>query len=1076
MDSMFPGSESESEIVRRMQALVDHDLESGGPIDSVVKDFAQCVAVLRQFWPDSADSHFHLAVDGSQSDGKADGAIDPPELPQRLGRFEIRRMLGHGGFGVVLLAFDGTLSREVALKIPRPEFLLAHKMPSRFLREAQAAALLDHPGIVPVFEAGEMGPVWYIAAAYVKGPSLAEWLRTASTPLAPRLTAQLVALLADAVQHAHSRGILHRDLKPSNVMLEPRDDGTSSEFPFAPKLTDFGLAKRMESTDDETRAGTMLGTPRYMAPEQAGNRYKEISVVTDVYGLGAILHELLMGQPPLVGEPNSDLLHRVEHEETPPARLRGRRVPKDMETICLKCLEMEQSRRYQTARELADDLRRYLAGEPIRARPPGPARRFVKWARRRPVTAALAGVALCAVLVVTSLVWWHNIQLRQALAETDEARHESDKLRVASQQSQRQTENMLYAADMRLATNSYFNGDRTETVARLRKYMPGATGPDRREFAWRRLWSLCNAYQRALTGHQGDVYGVQVVGDGRRLVSAGRDGTLRLWDVSSDKPGQILGTYANELNFAALALDGVTLATGSDDGTIRLFDLAAGRETGHFVGHGNWALCGAMSPLGDQLATSGRDNVIRLWAIPQGELLAELLGHTTTVESLAYLPDGKSLVSAGGDCTLRIWDIAAKTGAVIATHPVPAKCVACSHDGRRLATACEDQNIYVWDVDSRSLYGRLSGHRESVQCVAFSPDDTRLASVSVDAAVRAWDLGKLTQIESFVGHSSRVWCVAWFPDGNSLASAGADGTVRLWKAGASRLERVASLPRQVTRVCFSARGGRVWTVASKAYAWVSDLDGQPTPLAAPAQDVASARNADVLAIKTSDEQVRLYDGAGQPSSAFIELPWHIRDVALSTAGDLLAVVGHKGELHLYELPTFRLRWSRPLDDSRALSMEFTRQGDALVVAVNDGSVAEISVADGAMRVVFQPRQPWRVTASPDGRLLAASCSDRAIRIWDREQRKEVACLQGHDGVVNALAFPPDGQTLAAGTSAGSVILWHVPSWQELGSFKTSLVAINDLAFSSKGNSLAIGGRAANDGGQIILWETKAIDD
>ncbi|MBI3839098.1 MAG: hypothetical protein HY288_14350 [Planctomycetia bacterium] len=238
--------------------------------------------------------------------------------------------------------------------------------------------------------------------------------------------------------------------------------------------------------------------------------------------------------------------------------------------------------------------------------------------------------------------------------------------------------------------------------------------------------------------------------------------------------------------------------------------------------------------------------------------------------------------------------------------------------------------------------------------------------------------------------------------------------------------------------------------------------------------MASARNADVLAVAAPANQVRLYNGAGQPLSSSFELPFKVGNLALSAAGDILAVSGHNGELLLYELPKFRLRWSRTVQVDGVPKMEFTRRGDELVVG-GDGFVAEIDVSDGAMRVAFRPRQLWRVTASPDGRLLAAGCLDRAIRVWDREQAKEVACLQGHDGAVNALAFAPDGKTLAAGTSAGSVALWHVPSWQELGSSKTSLAAINDLTFSADGNTLAIGGRTANDGGQIILWETNSAD-
>ncbi len=989
------------------------------------------------------------------------------DVPRRVGRYDLVRAIGGGSFGTVYEAVDSDLKRRVAIKLPRHALDSRPEERARFVREAQNLARLSHPAIVPVLDAGWSDGLFYIVCSLVEGPTLADRLRDG--PLAPRAAAQIIATVADALDHAHRQGIVHRDVKPSNILFDAEG---------SPWLTDFGLAGRRDAEATLTVEGQLLGTPAYMAPEQAAGGAHQLDGRADVYSLGAVLYECLTGQLPFLGSPSAIFDQIRFCDPLPPTRLCAR-IDRDLELICLAALEKHPGDRYASAAALAADLRRYLAGEPIHARPPGAVRRLVKWSRRRPALAALAGLSLGTILVVTALVWRHNVQLRGALILTDEALQQAERLRLASEQSQRQTENMLYAADMRLANNSYCNGDRIETMSRLRKYLPDAASPDRREFAWRRLWSLCHADEQTLRGHEGDVYVAQVVGGGRQLVSAGRDGTLRLWNLSENNRAEILGKYAAELNFVAVAPDGITLATGDDGGTIRLWNLAERRETSKFVGHGNWALCGAISPRGDQLATSGRDNVIRLWALPRGELVAELPGHTSTVESLAYLPDGKSLVSTGADCTLRHWDLAAKSGSVLMTQPAPMYGVACSHDGRRLATASVDCNIYLWDIETRGPCGRLNGHTEVVQSVAFSPDDTRLASASADGTVRVWDLQKQTQIELCLAHTSRVWSVAWFPDGAALASAGADGTVRLWRSSASRLGRVISVPTEVTRVCFSTRAGVVCASARNSQIWFWDAAGSPSLLAAPAENfggVSAARDADVLAVKTANCQVQLFDGGGQPLSSSIELPVHIGSVALSPDGELLALSGPQGDLHLYELPAFRLRWSRAIYSSSLLSVEFTRQGDELVVAGGDGFVAEVKVSDGAMQTGFRPRQVSRATASPNGRLLAAGCSDRAIRIWDREQRKEMACLQGHDGTIGALAFSPDGQTLVAGTSAGSVTLWHVPSWQELGTFKTVLAAINDLTFSPAGNSLAIGGRTADDAGQVILWATKSVDD
>jgi len=419
MDAMFPEHESESEVLRTMQALIDSASGCGGAIDSTAADFADCMSALRQVWPESID---HVA-NSTASHSRRNGVEAASGLPhgERLGRFEIRKLLGHGGFGVVLLAFDSTLSREVALKIPRPALLASGEMRSRFLSEAQSAALLDHPGIVTVYDAGEIGPVWYIAAGYVKGPSLAEWIRTAPSVLAPRWSASLVANLADAAQHAHSRGILHRDLKPSNVMLEPSDELGTHEFPFVPKLTDFGLAKRLESTGDQTLPGVLIGTPRYMAPEQAAGDYREVGVQSDVYSLGVILYELLVGQPPFVGKNDAETLLKIQGQALSPASLRNRRVPRDLETICLKCLEKSQASRYQSARELADDLRRFLAGEAVHARAISGGERFVRWCRRNRAVTALAAAVLVAMIAGTGVSTYYALAASARAREAQSA-------------------------------------------------------------------------------------------------------------------------------------------------------------------------------------------------------------------------------------------------------------------------------------------------------------------------------------------------------------------------------------------------------------------------------------------------------------------------------------------------------------------------------------------------------------------------------------------------------------------------------------------------------------------------------
>ncbi len=415
-----------------------------------------------------------------------DGEGPAPAAPsaERLGRFVIEQELGRGGFGIVYRAYDPRLRRVVALKVPRAEVLMTAGLRARFEQEAMAAAALDHPNIVPVYEAGVDGETCYIASAYCPGLTLAAWLKGRTRPVPYRAAAGLVATVAEAVEHAHRRGVLHRDLKPSNILLEEHADATAAggdqvDDEPVPRIADFGLAKLLSPGPGEaaaanpTLSGVILGTPSYMAPEQADGRSGVVGPAADTYSLGVILYEALTGRPPFQADSTLETLTLLRTQDPiPPSRLRPR-LPRDLETICLKCLEKDPGRRYESAAELADDLRRFLAGEPIQARPTPAWERARKWVRRRPAVAALIAVSALAALLVIAVTLVANARLRRQKEYADARRQEAEEqTREATTQREAALANLRTAAQAvdqmltRVGDERLANVPQAETVRR----------------------------------------------------------------------------------------------------------------------------------------------------------------------------------------------------------------------------------------------------------------------------------------------------------------------------------------------------------------------------------------------------------------------------------------------------------------------------------------------------------------------------------------------------------------------------------------------------------------------------------
>jgi eukaryotic-like serine/threonine-protein kinase len=1011
------------------------------------------------------------------------GPAAAPAVRHSVPGYEILRELGRGGMGVVYQARQKGLNRLVALKMILAGDHAGSGERERFYLEAEAVASLQHPNIVQIFEIGEADGRPYLAFEFIEGGTLAQHL--GGNPWPARAAASLIEALARAVQFAHDVGIVHRDLKPGNIMLaagkqrdrpespaDSKKDHRAAPPPLTakaiPKITDFGLAKRLEKDSDwsssapsdeqpgKTRTGAVMGTPSYIAPEQAAGKNRDVGPAVDIYALGAILYELLTGRPPFRGETPLDTVLQVMSDDPVPPRGLQSKVPRDLDTICMKCLEKAPAKRYASAGDLADDLRRFLNLEPIAARPSASYERLSKWAKRHPAVATSLFIGVVAVFATLGISFYFNFALRQSAEAKDvEAKKAHEAQRAAERSAYEKDQQTQYAndqkqkADERLkdvekarreAEANHQEALKREETARRTAYALALNRamalverdpfraallldrrdecpPELHDFTWRFLRAMCRVDDpRTLEGHSKTITQVVWSPDGTRLATASLDGTARVWDARSHRLLATLRGHRGFVRAIGFAPDGATLATAGNDHRLNLWELPAlaADGTGAPIALAPWASLDAgdvqalaIAPDGAHVAAGANDGVIHVFSVPPLPRLGMAAAAGGVGALIARLPD----------------DGHAPGGALIALPSKPAaEDVLKGHKGTVTSLVWREDGLFSGGFDTtvrRWKPGiKLEGevvykNDDKILNIAVSRNGDLLAvagSSSDNNSIKLWNLRLSNQIARLRGHIRAVYSVRFSPDGKHLASASDDGTVRIWDTSSGQetsVYRGHNTP--VHSVAFAperpilASAGRSQSVLfwklNTPHEETHEIDVHAPDQPAPRPGAAITPDGRRLAFIDRDNSIKVWDrdGNGFPKiSAFAlrGMPGTAATFALSPKGDLVAAASNLGEDAT--IAVWAIPDAHPKQRQELKSpRKFKENGEVHSLALN-------------------------------GRLLAVAGS-AGVRVWNLDTRKLL--LNPLAASVNCAAFTPDGKKLI-GALDRSLIVWDVATGKE----------------------------------------------
>jgi WD40 repeat protein/formylglycine-generating enzyme required for sulfatase activity len=1102
------------------------------------------------------DVLFSQSHDSESSSTNKKGSFSGPESKQ-TDRFERQHFLDSGNLGEVFFAKDTELNRTVVTKYIRPEMSGDTFKQALFHLEGEVTGALEHPSVVPVYGLGKdtKGRIYY-AMRYIRGKKLSRVIAEYHCKEAGLKQEALTGLLQNfqavclAIEYAHSKGVLHCDIKPDNIMIGDYgevfvvdwglvvvcgDVKSPSEIhqmetldpgiipPYKPsELASSGLHEQQGGS----RRG-VGGTPAYMAPEQfTATMSEDISLVTpkaDIYALGSTLYHILTGKAPHlpkegIKESPDAFYFRITTGMIPTPREKDASIPKLLEQIVLKAMQVEPGDRYASARELAEDIKRYVSDEPVHAYQESGLEKARRWVRKN---RALVGAAMVMLLLVTvgamGLLFVEVKHSRELLVSKNETAEKNLELKASNKDAidaKEKAEKETDRADKE-TKKALLQQDRAESWRYFSKFNRaitdlegGLTKNGLKELAstpfpyrgWEHDFITSNFYGKyaTLTSDSNGIFCYSP--DGKKIAGGSDDGSIKIWDAETGKEVHNLSSHSDDSRVTSISYspDGKKVASGSDDYSIKIWDAETGKELQTLTGHTENIYSVSFSPDGKRLLSSSGDsdgddkntdaNHLKMWDLNTGKELAILNKQKGSVYAATFSSDGKKIASGSWDNSIKIWD--AETGKELQTlkgHTSFVTSVSFSPDGKKIASGSWDNSIKIWDAETGKELQTLTGHTEEITSVSFSPNGKKIASGSWDNSIKIWDAETGKELQTLKGYTSFKTSVSFSPDGKRLLSSSGDpdGSVpnetnhlKMWDLSTGN-ELVGLFNKQkgfVTASTFSPDGKKIVSAGEDGNIkiWTADEKLDKTLLQGGMSNIVGmhVKNNEIVAWN-SEGQIKYWDFKTGEKINENNLAFEIKGGCLLDDGKNLIVWDDLFNIWLIDItdekPKIKINGNEhPITvffANKKTTKTINKKGDLKTFDIETGREIKPELLGS-----------WNgsnATFSSDGKKIARTSENydkpaNSIIIWDAKTGKKLKTLTGHNSSVTSISFSPDGKKIASGSDDMSIKIWNAETAEELQTLTGHSSRFYSISFSPDGKKIASN---ANDY-SIKIWDAE----